>query len=208
MKPILGEPMIGRQLERIRRSRLLDRVVVATSTEEDDDAVSNYCRKIGVSVFRGPLNDVLTRFIGADASFGPSEHLVRLTADCPLIDWSVIDDCVELHLAGNFDYTSNSMERTFPIGLDVEVIKSQILHRLDGESQSSYQREHVTQLIYDEPGSFYCGHFRQAMDDSSLRWTVDTPADLERITAIYEHLYPEKNAFTSQDIREFCQRNP
>lgn len=208
MRPILGEPMIGRQLERIRRSRLLDQVVVATSIEPYDDIISDYCRKIGIFVFRGPLNDVLTRFIGANASFGPSEHVVRLTADCPLTDWSLIDECVQLHLTGDFDFTSNSMERTFPIGLDVEVIKSQTLDHLDRNSQTAYQREHVTQLVYDEPRSFRCGHLRQEINESNLRWTVDTLADFERVTAVYEQLYAGNNAFTRQDVREFCRRKP
>src|SRR5687767_10501761 len=158
MRPILGEPMIGRQLDRIRRARSLHLVVVATSVEPSDDVVADYCKSIGTDVWRGPLQDSLTRFVQAEAAFGPADHVVRLTADCPLTDWAVIDACVRLHQTGGYDYTSNSMRRTFPIGLDVEVITTPTLHRLSEFSQTPFQREHVTQLIYDAPAQFGCGH--------------------------------------------------
>ncbi len=195
--------MLGRQLDRIHRSRLLDLTVVATSTKASDDPVANYCRERDMPFFRGSLDDVLSRFVLAEARFGPAEHIVRITADCPLIDWLVIDECIALHKAKGFDFTSNTLQRTFPIGLDVEVMTSDTLYRLDSQSKISYQREHVTQLVYDRPDEFRCGHYKQKLDESKLRWTVDTADDFSFVNNIYEHLLPYKEGFTTQDIRQF-----
>jgi spore coat polysaccharide biosynthesis protein SpsF len=208
MRPILGAPMIGRQIERISRARLVEKLVVATSAEPSDDRLASYCRGIGVAIYRGDLADVLSRFAGAVAAHGPAQHVVRLTADCPLTDWEVIDSCIHLHLAGGHDFTSNSMRRSFPIGLDVEVMTAELLDRLATASTTAFQREHVTQLVYDQPAAFDCGHYVQDRDESARRWTVDTPADFTMVEAVYSALYPGNRAFTTQDVRAFLAAHP
>ena len=120
MKLLAGRPMVERQLERLGRCRTLHRIVVATSTEASDDPLAAHLKGLGVDVFRGSLSDVLGRYVGAAHTFGATGQVVRLTADCPLADSGVIDDCVHLHARLSVDYVSNGRERTYPHGLDVE----------------------------------------------------------------------------------------
>src|ERR1700722_12217370 len=123
LDPLVGAPMILRQIERIRRAKRLDALVVATSEDASDDALASLCQGDGVAVYRGSLNDVLSRFIGAARRFGDPEWVVRLTGDCPLADPDVIDWVVDEALRVGADYASNSVVPTYPDGLDVEVMR-------------------------------------------------------------------------------------
>jgi len=201
MKPILGEPMIGRQIERLGRSALLGELVVATSTDPTDDAIADYCRRLSCPVHRGPLADVLERYAGALEAFGPADHVVRLTADCPLADWKVIDACIALHMERDADYTSNTVDRTYEKGLDVEVFRAEHLPRIAAATTDSYDREHVTPFFYRNPDRFHIEQLVQHDVRPQVRWTVDTPEDFAFTAAIYKALYPENAAFTSADIR-------
>jgi spore coat polysaccharide biosynthesis protein SpsF len=200
MKPILGAPMIDRQLERLARARSIDRLAVATSDDPSDDVLAAHLQARGVQVHRGPLYDVLARFAGALDAFGPAEHVVRLTADCPLADWRVIDDCIALHVDGGFDYSSNDLEPSYPRGVDVEVMRSDVLKAAAREATAPDEREHVTLFIYRRPDRFRLGSLKVAEDHSAERWTVDTPADFDFVRRVYERLYPDNPAFTSEDI--------
>ena len=200
MKPILGRPMIERQIERVRRARSLSEVVVATSVDASDDPLAEFLSGIGVRVVRGPLDDVLGRFIAVIETLNLSGEMVRLTADCPLADPGVIDACVALRAEGGFDYASNGRRRTYPRGLDVEVFKVEALRQAGRETQAPYDREHVTPWLYRPGTPFTQGELVQARDESDLRWTVDFPADFEFVRRVYEALYPRNPAFTSDDI--------
>lgn len=200
MRPLVGRPMIERQLERLRRSTGL-RLVVATSTDASDDPLAKHLHDIGVAVFRGSLHDVLDRFVGAARTFGAEGQLVRLTADCPLADPGVIDDCVRLRAELGVDYASNGQRRTYPRGLDVEVFTLDALLTADREATDPYDREHVTPFLYRNPERFTQGELVQARDESNLRWTVDTPDDFAFVERVYDALYPRKPDFTSDDIR-------
>ena len=200
MMPVLGEPMILRQLERIRRAERIDRLVVATSDDSSDDPLAARLREDGVDVHRGPLRDVLARFAGAVRAFGPASQVVRLTADCPLADWRVIDDCIALHLDGGFDYTANDVERSFPRGLDVEVMTTSALGIAAREASAGEEREHVTPFLYRRPERFKLGLLTQPVDRSVERWTVDTGADFDFVERVYARLYPSKPGFTTEDV--------
>jgi spore coat polysaccharide biosynthesis protein SpsF len=200
MRPLLGEPMIGRQIERLRRARHLGRLVVATSTDSTDDVVAAYAQRIGCLVYRGSLGDVLSRYAGALAEHGPVDHVVRVTADCPLADWRVFDAVVDLHLSSGADYTSNTVERTYPKGLDVEVVKAALLPLAAAETADPYDREHVTPFFYRHPERFRVAQLTQTPDLNALRWTVDTPADFTFTEAVYGSLYPRRADFLSEDI--------
>lgn len=200
LRPILGEPMMGRQIERLRRSRNLGRLVVATSTDPTDDVIATYCETIGVPTHRGSLQDVLGRYAGALEALGPADHVVRLTADCPLADWRVIDDCIALHLESGADYTSNTVDRWFPRGLDVEVFRSDLLPLIARDAADPYEREHVTPFFYRHPERFVLKQLVQDGYQGNLRWTVDTPEDFDFTTRVYETLYPRNPAFLSEDI--------
>lgn len=200
LAPVLGQPMIRRQIERIRHSTEIGKLVVATSTGREDDAVAALCEAMAQPFFRGSLDDVLGRFLGALESHGPADHVVRLTADCPLIDWTIIDRCVREHIATGSDYTSNAIVRTFPDGLDVEVIRSATLREANAQAQDRESREHVTPFIYSKPDRFKITHVTQQDDLAALRWTVDRPDDLAFVREVYASLYDRNPRFTSDDV--------
>lgn len=202
MMPILGMPMIGRQIERLKRAGTLDRLVVATSVEDSDEPLADYVASLDVSVHRGSLNDVLDRFCGAARACG-AEHVVRLTADCPLADWTVIDDCVERHLRTGADCTSNAVVRSYPDGLDVEVVKHSVLEVAAREAPPGPDREHVTPFIYARPDRFDVQHVIQEPNLEHVRWTVDTAEDFAFATDVYRALYPRNPAFTTADIHRW-----
>lgn len=207
LRPLLGRPMIARQIERLHRARTLDALVLATSTDPSDDALARWAEDAGVPVHRGSLDDVLDRFVSAARPYAP-QHVARLTGDCPLADPAVIDAVVARHLRCGADYTSNTIEPTWPDGLDVEVMTMAALEIAAREATAPYQREHVTQFIVRQPGRFRLESVRADTDLSGLRWTVDEPADFELVEAIYAALYPANPAFGTADILAFLQHNP
>lgn len=200
LRPLLGQPMILRQIERLRRCRRLDRIVVATSDHPSDDILAETLAGTGVEVVRGPLEDVLGRFLKVIETLGLTGDMVRLTADCPLADPDVIDACIDLRREGGFDYASNGQVRTWPRGLDVEAFTVEALQRAGAEAVSDYDREHVTPWLYRPGSPFRRGDLVQARDDSALRWTVDLPEDFAFVERVYAALYPKTPAFTSADI--------
>jgi len=156
LAPLLGRPMIARHLERLARATRLDRMVVVTSTDPGDDALAALCAELGVECFRGSLDDVLDRFHAALAGLG-ADHCVRLTADCPLADPALIDALVEFHLAGNYEYSSNCERRTYPDGLDAEIVRVDVLDRAWREARERSDREHVTTYVRRQPAVFRIG---------------------------------------------------
>jgi spore coat polysaccharide biosynthesis protein SpsF len=200
LRPLLGQPMILRQIERLRRCRRLDRIVVATGDHPSDDILAETLAGTGLEVVRGPLEDVLGRFLKVIETLGLTGDMVRLTADCPLADPDVIDACIDLRREGGFDYASNGQVRTWPRGLDVEAFTVEALQRAGAEAVSDYDREHVTPWLYRPGSPFRRGDLVQARDDSALRWTVDLPEDFAFVERVYAALYPKTPAFTSADI--------
>jgi spore coat polysaccharide biosynthesis protein SpsF len=207
MRPLAGEPMIGRQIERLRRARRLDQIVVATSDRADDDPLAAYVEGLGVGLFRGDLNDVLDRFHHALEAHGRPEHFLRLTADCPLADPEVIDLCIACHLASGADITHNSVGRTYPKGLDVEVCRTAALDAAWAETREPYDREHVTPFIYARPARFRELSITHDPPER-WRWTVDTPADYAFAAAVYDGLFAEKPDFLMLDLLAWQAARP
>lgn len=207
LKPLLGRPMLARQIERLRRSRCITNLVVATSNRPEDDPIAKMCVEEGVSCYRGSLDDVLDRFYRAVEHLRP-KTLVRLTGDCPLADPNVIDACVDFFRKGSFDYATNAIQPTFPDGLDVEVMSFDCLEHAWREARLPSEREHVTPFIYAHPERFRIGHFRQENDQSRMRWTVDEPGDLEFTRAVYAALYPGNPYFAMPEILALLDANP
>ena len=205
LMPIVRAPMIVRQIERVARARRIDKLVVATSDRPEDDAIEAAVRREGIAVHRGSLDNVLERFVGAlDAH--PADHVVRLTADCPLADPDVIDATIDLHLASGTDYASNSPEgAAFPKGLDVEVITAAGLRRAAAEADSQEAREHVTWDIWNTPDRWRLAWLSDAPGQGEVRWTVDRPDDYAFVAAVYDALYPHNRTFTSDDVRAFVR---
>ena len=208
LAPVLGQPMIARQVERLRRARRIDDLVVATSVEPGDDPLAAACADLGVTVFRGDLHDVLSRFCAVLEARPEAEAMVRLTADCPLTDWTLIDALVERHLAEDADYTSNNLpERTWPHGLDAEVARPAALLRAGREAADPYEREHVTPFLYRRPGEHRLAGLPRAPSLAHLRWTVDYPEDLAFVRRVYAQLYPAKPDFGTDDILALAENS-
>ena len=206
LEPILGAPMLTRQLERIARAKRIDQLVVATSDRADDEPIERLCKERSIPAFRGAIDDVLDRFYKAALPYH-ADHVVRLTGDCPLTDAGLIDDIIGFHVDGGFDYASNTLVPTYPDGLDVEVMRHTALARAWREAQLPSEREHVTPYLKNR-ASFRVGNFTAPVDRSHLRWTVDEPEDLALIRDIYAELYPRNHEFTSEDVYALLRRRP
>jgi len=205
--PILGEPTLFRQIERIRRATRIEQLVVATSTDPSDDILASECLTRGIGCFRGSLDDVLDRFYRAAVSFRPA-NIVRLTGDCPLADPELIDRVIEFHLQGGYDFVSNAIEPTFPDGLDSAVFRFELLEQAWQEARLPSEREHVTPFMRHHPERYKIGSYKGSPDRSYMRWTVDEPADFAFVCAIYERLYPAKADFGSEDIYRLLEDQP
>jgi spore coat polysaccharide biosynthesis protein SpsF len=181
-----GEPMLAFQLRRLALASTVERTVVATSDRPDDDQIERVAREAGAGSHRGPLDDVLARVAGA--AEGHDGEIVRLTADCPLTDPALVDQVVELHRSAAVSYASNVEPRTFPDGLDVEVVSAAALREAAETVEDPLDREHVTTAIRRDPDHFPAAHVVHDPDLGDLRWTVDTEDDLEFVRTIVERL--------------------
>jgi spore coat polysaccharide biosynthesis protein SpsF len=191
---ILGKPMLGWVVERVRASRTVDQVVVATSVKAEDDQIAELCHQQEVECFRGSEDDVLDRYYHAAREYR-AQIIVRITSDCPLIDSGVIDKTVLSFLKEEVDYASNSIGRTYPRGLDTEVFTFEALERAHAEARQPYQRSHVTPYFYENPALFRILSVTAEADHSAYRWTVDTKEDLAFVRAVYGRLGAENCSF-------------
>ena len=198
MMPINGEPMIYRQIERIRQASTIDEIVVATSTDPSDDSLAEFMLEKGIEVFRGSLDDVLSRFseIQKDKY---ATAIIRLTGDCPLIMPELIDAMVAKFYEANVDYLSNTLEPRYPDGLDVEVIKPSVFGKLEEFNLSWAEKEHVTLGIYSRPLIFTLENFYGEEDLSQRRWTVDYLEDLVFVRKVFSEFLGRESTFTFKD---------
>jgi spore coat polysaccharide biosynthesis protein SpsF len=184
LKDIGGETVLARVVNRTRRARLLDQVVVGTSLLPADDAIVEECDRLSVARFRGDEVDVLDRYYRAAQKLA-AEAVVRITADCPLVDPEVIDATVRAFIDQKPDYASNSLVLTYPRGLDVEVLMVAALARAWRDAKESHQRVHVTPYLYENPQVFKILSLTAERDYSKYRWTVDTAEDLDMVRTVY-----------------------
>lgn len=205
--PILGEPMLFRQIERIRRAGRIDHLIVATSIDRSDDALVEACVARDIPCARGSLDDVLDRFVKCALPYQP-EIVVRLTGDCPLADPQLIDAMLQGFEDCGYDYLTNANPPTFPDGLDVEVMRFSCLMETHREAKLPSEREHVTPFLRAHPERFRLGNHAAEVDRSGLRWTVDEEQDLAFVRSVYQRLYPEKPDFSTDDILGLLADNP
>jgi len=205
-----GQPMLAQVVERVRMAATVDEVIVATTTDSSDDPVAQFCSRRGIPCERGSLFDVLDRFYQA-ATVHHANVIVRITADCPLVDPWVIDRVVQAFYDTHADFAANRLpppwKRTYPIGLDVEVCSFAALERAWKEAAEPHQREHVMPYLYDTPDRFHVHVVNAEADYGSLRWTVDTPQDLEALRGLYA-LLGDRRDFTWQDVLAIWQAHP
>jgi spore coat polysaccharide biosynthesis protein SpsF len=202
---IEGDPMLWHVVRRTRAAETVDEVVVATTTEPADDGIVAVCRERGVACFRGSEEDVLDRYYQT-ARRHDAQAIVRITSDCPLIDPEIIDKTVRAFLEDQPDYASNVGVRSYPRGLDTEVMSFRALEVAWRSAREPYQRSHVTPYLYENPGQFKVLSVTSDEDYSAHRWTVDTAEDLEVVRAMYARF--ESEDFRWRDVLRLLEREP
>jgi spore coat polysaccharide biosynthesis protein SpsF len=201
-----GKTVLNRVVTRLRRATRIDDVVVATTCLPNDDSIARECQQLGAPHFRGSECDVLDRYYQVAKNFG-ADIIVRITADCPLIDPDLVDETLRAFQFHGADYASNVIPRTYPRGLDTEVFTTEALAWAWLEAREPHQREHVTPYLYEHPETFTIASATGRADYSHYRWTLDTPEDLELIRAIYSR-FDNRDDFSWQDILALMERKP
>lgn len=210
MLEICEKPVLWHVVNRTSNSRRIDKIVVATSEAIGNDLIREYCAENGIECTSGSENDVLDRYYKAleHINIEDDDLVVRITADCPLIDPVVIDKVIERHIDTNSDYTSNCIEPTFPDGLDCEVFKASVLKKAWKEAKLKSEREHVTLYIRNHPEKFGIENYKGDKDLSNFRWTLDEDEDFQLIKEIYEELYYENKIFSTKEILNLLEKKP
>jgi spore coat polysaccharide biosynthesis protein SpsF len=210
MKDIQGKPMLWYVVERTRKAKIVNQVVVATTNDPSDDPIISFCKAQGYSSYRGSIQDVLDRYYQA-AKANHADIIVRITSDCPLVDPGLIEITVNALLEKNVDFAANRLPppftRTFPIGLDVEVCTFAALEKAWHEATKQHEREHVMPYLYDIEGRFKVWQVNNPVDYGKLRWTVDTVADLEVIRKVFAH-YSGRIDFSWLDVLKLSEKSP
>ena len=205
MKKINSYPIIELIIERLKFSKKIDEIILATTKNEEDDYLSKHASSLGVKVFRGSEKNVLDRFYKA-AKENNLDCIVRITADCPLVDPWLVDQIINEFLKSDYDYISNAIEPTYPDGLDCEVFSMKALEKSWKEAISQHQKEHVTPYIY-ETDNFRIKNFSSKKDFSNLRWTVDENIDLLVIKNIYTYFSPRID-FNWENVIDLYNKSP
>ncbi len=204
---LAGKTALEHVIERIRHCKLVDDYIVATTINRQDLPIVNLCVSLGVRVYCGCEEDPLERYFQAARLYG-GEHIIRIKADCPAIDPRIVDEAVALHIKTGADYTTNTLQRTYPVGQDVEIVTRQTLQRLWQCAKLFSEREHVTLYIHKHPDEFHTEHLKYSRDYSEKRWTMDEPADYEFMKIIFNKLYPKNPIFSMEEILNFLEKHP
>jgi spore coat polysaccharide biosynthesis protein SpsF len=212
LSEVAGAPLLVRMLERVLRARTVGQVVVATTTDSEDDAIVRACRRLPVAVFRGHPTDLLDRHLAA-AREHAADLVVKIPSDCPLIDPEVVDLVIGRALAqpGRWDYLSNLHPASWPDGHDVEVMTRDALETAWRVADRDFEREHTTPFIWERPHQFRLGNvaWPGGRDYSmSHRFTIDYAEDLAFIRAVYERLHPHDPAFGLEAILALLDEEP
>jgi spore coat polysaccharide biosynthesis protein SpsF len=207
MSQINGHPMIYWEISRISKAKLVNKTVVAISDQSSDDFLANYLESIHQEYIRGSLDNVLGRYVKAEENYNPSA-IIRLTADCPLVMPELIDQYLEIFHKSDFDYLSNTLELSYPDGLDIEIIKPGIFKKLLEFNLSEEEKEHVTLGIYSRKDKFRTHNVSNKTNISDFRWTVDTLDDLVFVKSVYAHFESKEMNFTFEDVLKYVTDNP
>jgi spore coat polysaccharide biosynthesis protein SpsF len=209
LMPAAGKPLLCHMIERLRKSRFLEDIVVATTRDDADQPIVDLCLGESIPCFRGHADDVLDRFYSCAREFQMT-HIALLGADNPLIDADVCDQVLGVYLerASELDYVSNHHPPTYPDGQDVEVLPFPTLEKAWQEARKPFQREHATPFIWDQPELFRCHNVVMQPDLHRERWTLDYPEDYEFIREVFESLYPHNPWFSMQDVLAMLDARP
>ena len=207
MMDLDGRPVVWHVFDRVKQSKLINQILLATTTNSEDDILESWAKENNVNCFRGSVDDVLDRYYQA-ALILQAEVVVRVTGDCPLIDAEVIDRVIKYYLDNKFDYCSNINPATFPDGLDVEVFSFVALEKAWKEATLKSEREHVTPFIWKQPDLFKIGLVKNEVDFSGDRWTLDTANDFEFIKLIMGEIKNRQLKGNMQEVLAILADNP
>lgn len=222
---LAGSPMLGRVFVRTSRAAAVQETLVATTAESTDDPVAEYCDFSGIPVYRGNQFDVLDRYYQAAKAAG-ADVIVRITADCPVIDPALIDDVVHTLVDEEYDFACNRLpppwHRTYPIGLDTEACTFAALEKAWNDAKEPQQREHAMPYLYEgvelttenrrleagvSPRGFKVALLQHTSDFGDYRWTVDTPEDLEFMRQVYAR-FDGRDDFSWKDVLNLVHAEP
>ena len=205
MMKINGITVLQCLFEQIRYSTHLDRKILATSVNSEDDIIADFAIANSIDLFRGNSMDVLDRYYHCAKDFS-LEHIVRITSDCPLIDPKIIDKTIIFYKNNKYNYVNNFHKRTYPVGTEVEVFSFDTLEKAWTSATKLSEREHVTPYIYNNPLMFLIGHIEYEKNISHLHWSVDRIQDLEMVKAIFSKI--KKTPILLEDILHVINQEP
>ena len=210
LKEICGKTILHHEIDRLKKCKEIDEIVIATTDKEDDDKIVNEAKKLSVKYFRGSENDVLSRFYYS-AKENNADIIVRVTSDCPCIDFEILDKMLiyfkDKYKEKQVDYLSNTIKRTYPRGYDIEIFTFSALEKSYINAKKEYEREHVTPYIYDKTNNFLKLSFENTEDYSKYRVTLDTIEDFIVIKNIFENLYYKNPYFKLNDVVQYLNNN-
>ena len=201
--------MLELMIERVKKAKLIDEIVIATSENSKDDIIEHLAKRLNVGCFRGSEDDVLDRVLKA-AKACKADHIVELWGDCPLIDPEIIDKMIKHYLDNDFDCVGTSLDKTFPWGISALIFPTKVLEEVFQITQDPVDRENVSNYIYEHPSRYKIGHLPcpPELNHPEIRLTVDELADFELVTTIFERLTPTNPDFRTIDIIKFLESNP
>lgn len=208
MKKLHGKTILSHVVERVKQSNWIDDIVIATTNKAEDDSIEKEAIACGIRIYRGSETNVLERYFYA-AKKNNADTIVRITSDCPLIDPSVIDEIISFYQKQSYILLTNAgneSHRSYPRGLDTEVFSFEALQDAFTHANREYQQEHVTPYLYENNQNIY--YFKNNIDYSGYRLTLDTIEDFKLIEAIYQRLYNGKHDFYLDDIVHLLKQNP
>lgn len=205
---INGKPLLWHVVNRLSYASLIDDIIVATTINSNDDVIEMWCKDAGVKCFRGSEEDVLNRYYNASIAF-PSDVIVRVTADDPFKEPTVIDRVISKLINEGMDLVTNNYPPSFPEGLDCEAFTFHVLEDMEKNAHDCFEREHVTQYVYHNPDKFRIGNVTSDIQLSSYRWTIDNQEDYEMVKAVYEKRQSDHNSILlMKEILEILDNNP
>ncbi|MAF85149.1 MAG: spore coat biosynthesis protein F [Dehalococcoidales bacterium] len=209
IKEMVGKPMLELIIERLKRARKVDEIVVATTTEPEDEVIAELAERVGVKWFRGSSEDVLDRVIQA-AKVYKADIIVEMTGDNPLLEPQLVDEAIDIYLKGNYDYVSNAIKDTYPDGLNVQAFSVKVLDEVARITNDPADRENVSLYIYEHPEEYRLYNMEAPAEyyHPEYRWTIDTEEDFQFTKAVYENLYYKNPDFSIADIMKLLKEKP
>ncbi len=209
LKPVLRRPVLELLIERLQRVERIDEIVVATTINDTDQPIIDLCDRLNIRYFRGSEEDVLKRVLDAAKSVS-ADLIVEITGDCPFVDPDIVNQCLDIFMEGEYDFVSNTISRTFPVGLDVRIFPVHVLEEVNSLTDDPIDHEHVSIYIYEHPERY---RLRNIEAEGELFWhdlgiTLDTREDYELISKIFEELYPKNPYFSALDIVRLLREKP